>query len=73
MQAILGRRIAVVDNADWLLKVKLIDFLRDIGKHFTVNELVKRDIIRRRLETPTRAFPILNSRTRSSKGTTSSC
>lgn len=51
MQAILGRKITVVDNADWLLKVKLVDFLRDIGKHFTVNELVKRDIIRRRLET----------------------
>ena len=51
MQRILGRRITVVDNADWLLKVRLIDFLRDIGKHFTVNELVKRDIIRRRLET----------------------
>jgi tyrosyl-tRNA synthetase len=51
MQSILGRRITVVDNADWLLKVKLVDFLRDIGKHFTVNELVKRDIIRRRLET----------------------
>jgi tyrosyl-tRNA synthetase len=52
MQQILGRRIRVVDNADWLLKVKLVDFLRDIGKHFTVNELVKRDIIKRRLETP---------------------
>jgi tyrosyl-tRNA synthetase len=51
MQAILGRRIKVVDNADWLLKVKLVDFLRDIGKHFSVNELVKRDIIKRRLET----------------------
>lgn len=52
VQQILGRRITVVDNADWLLKVKLVDFLRDIGKHFTVNELVKRDIIKRRLETP---------------------
>lgn len=51
MQSILGRSIKVVDNADWLLKVGLVDFLRDIGKHFTVNELVKRDIIRRRLET----------------------
>ena len=50
MQHILGRRIRVVDNADWLLKVGLVDFLRDIGKHFTVNELIKRDIIRRRLE-----------------------
>lgn len=50
-QQILGRKIKVVDNADWLLKVKLVEFLRDIGKHFTVNELVKRDIIKRRLET----------------------
>ncbi len=42
----------MVDNADWLLKVPLVSFLRDIGKHFTVNELIKRDTIRRRLETP---------------------
>ncbi len=52
MQQILGRRITVVDNADWLLKIKLVDFLRDIGKHFTINELIKRDIIKRRLENP---------------------
>jgi len=52
MQRIVGTKVTVVDNADWLLKVKLVDFLRDIGKHFTVNELIKRDIIRRRLETP---------------------
>ncbi len=52
MQRIVGAHVTVVDNADWLLKVKLIDFLRDIGKHFTVNELIKRDIIRRRLENP---------------------
>ena len=42
----------MVDNADWLLKVRLIAFLRDIGKHFTVNDLVKRDIIAKRLITP---------------------
>lgn len=52
MQRIVGTNVTVVDNADWLLKVYLIDFLRDIGKHFTVNELVKRDIIKRRLENP---------------------
>ena len=52
MQTIIGSKITLVDNADWLLKVKLLEFLRDIGKHFTVNELVKRDIIKRRLETP---------------------
>lgn len=52
MQKIVGVKVTLVDNADWLLKEKLVDFLREIGKHFTVNELVKRDIIRRRLETP---------------------
>lgn len=52
MQRIIGTRVTLVNNADWLLKIKLVDFLRDIGKHFTVNELIKRDIIRRRLETP---------------------
>ena len=52
MQQIIGAKVKLVDNADWLLKVKLIDFLRDIGKHFTVNELIKRDIIKRRLDNP---------------------
>jgi tyrosyl-tRNA synthetase len=42
----------LVDNADWLMGLKLVPFLRDIGKHFTVNELVKRDIIKKRLDTP---------------------
>jgi len=45
------KSLKVVNNADWLKKVKLIDFLRDIGKHFTVNQLIKRDVIKRRLET----------------------
>jgi tyrosyl-tRNA synthetase len=44
--------LRLVDNADWLDKVKLIPFLREVGKHVTVNDLVKRDIIRKRLETP---------------------
>lgn len=52
MQRIVGAKVTVVDNADWLLKVKLVDFLRDIGKHFTINELIKRDIIKRRIEDP---------------------
>ncbi len=42
----------MVDNADWLMKIKLVPFLRDIGKYFTVNDLVKRDIIKKRLDTP---------------------
>lgn len=41
----------MVDNADWLSYVKLVPFLRDVGKYFTVNELVKRDLIKKRLNT----------------------
>lgn len=53
LKRILGNAsFKMVDNADWLLGVKLVPFLRDIGKHFTVNDLIKRDVIKRRLETP---------------------
>jgi len=41
--------IEFVNNNDWLGKLGLIDFLRDIGKHFTVNELIKKDAIATRL------------------------
>ncbi len=53
LKDILGRlSFRMVDNADWLTKVTLIPFLRDIGKHFTVNDLIKRDLIKKRLDTP---------------------
>ncbi len=53
LQDILGRTsFKLVDNADWLMKMKLIPFLRDVGKYFTVNDLIKRDVIKRRLENP---------------------
>ncbi|KND51988.1 MAG: tyrosine--tRNA ligase [Parcubacteria bacterium C7867-001] len=52
LQKIMGRKIEMVDNLSWLGKEGLLPFLRDIGKHFTVNELVKRDLIKRRLDTP---------------------
>jgi tyrosyl-tRNA synthetase len=42
----------MVDNADWLSKVKLLPFLRNVGKYFTVNDLIKRDLIKKRLDTP---------------------
>jgi len=47
-----GTSFTLVDNADWLTKVDLFSFLRDIGKHFTVNDLIKRETIKKRLETP---------------------
>lgn len=53
IQTVLGSlRFRMVDNAEWLKKVSLIDFLRDTGKYFTVNDLIKRELIKRRLDTP---------------------
>lgn len=39
-----------VDNADWLGPMPLLAFLRDVGKHFSVNDLLRRDSIRTRVE-----------------------
>lgn len=47
---LIGTSAETVNNADWLTGIKLIEFLRDIGKHFTVNALVKKDIMAERLE-----------------------
>jgi tyrosyl-tRNA synthetase len=38
------------NNADWLLKLNYIDFLRDIGRYFRVNEMIRADAYRARLE-----------------------
>lgn len=46
-----GSTFRLVDNAEWLTKIDLFTFLRDIGKHFTVNDLIKRDTIKKRLDT----------------------
>lgn len=40
----------LIDNGDWLNGIGLIDFLRDIGKHFTVNYMLAKDSVKRRLE-----------------------
>ena len=40
----------IANNADWLLKLNYIEFLRDIGKHFSVNTMIKAEGARQRLE-----------------------
>ncbi|HUQ91172.1 MAG TPA: tyrosine--tRNA ligase [Bryobacteraceae bacterium] len=40
----------LLNNAEWLNKLNFVEFLRDIGKHFSVNEMIKRDSVRTRLE-----------------------
>jgi len=39
----------LVDNADWLRPMDLFTFLRDVGKHFTVNQMVAKDSVKSRL------------------------
>ena len=39
----------VVNNADWLCAIPFLDFLRDVGKHFTVNVMMGKDSVRQRL------------------------
>jgi tyrosyl-tRNA synthetase len=39
----------MVNNADWLTTTPLTDFLRDIGKHFSVNTMIAKETIKRRL------------------------
>jgi tyrosyl-tRNA synthetase len=44
-----SRRALLVNNADWLRPLSLFSFLRDVGKHFTVNQMVAKDSVRSRL------------------------
>ena len=39
----------IVNNADWLATVDLMTFLRDVGKHFTVNYMLQKESVSRRL------------------------
>jgi len=60
-----GYDVTFVNNNEWLGELKLIEFLRDIGKHFTVNDLIKKDAIATRLASETGlsytefAYPLL--------------
>ncbi len=40
----------IVNNGDWLGRIDLLSFLRDAGKHFTVNYMLQKDSVNRRLE-----------------------
>ncbi len=40
----------LINNADWLRSINYLDFLRDIGKNFTVNTMIRRDSVRSRME-----------------------
>ena len=45
-------RALLLDNSAWLSKLSMIDFLRDVGKHFTINQMVAKDSVKTRFERP---------------------
>ncbi|HVG73166.1 MAG TPA: tyrosine--tRNA ligase [Vicinamibacterales bacterium] len=40
----------LVNNAEWLTKLTAIEFMRDVGKHFTVNAMLAKESVKRRIE-----------------------
>lgn len=40
----------LVNNAEWLTRLGAVEFMRDVGKHFTVNAMLAKDSVRRRIE-----------------------
>ena len=45
-----GNPARLVDNADWTVPFTFLDFLRDIGKHFSINMMIAKDSVRSRME-----------------------
>jgi tyrosyl-tRNA synthetase len=46
-----GARGAIMrDNAEWLLSLGAVDFMRDVGKHFTVNYMLQKESVKSRME-----------------------
>lgn len=45
-----GNPARLVDNADWTAPISFLDFLRDVGKHFSLNVMLAKDSVRSRME-----------------------
>jgi tyrosyl-tRNA synthetase len=46
----------LLDNASWLSELSMLGFLRDVGKHVTVNQMMAKEAVRARLERPDRGI-----------------
>jgi tyrosyl-tRNA synthetase len=40
----------MIDNAEWLVELRAVEFMRDVGKHFTVNYMLQKDSVKGRME-----------------------
>jgi len=45
-----GRGAILVDNGDWLRGLRTVEFMRDVGKHFTVNYMLQKESVKARLD-----------------------
>ena len=45
-----GNTPQIINNADWLRSITMMKFLRDVGKHFTVNYMIAKDSVKTRLD-----------------------
>jgi tyrosyl-tRNA synthetase len=51
IMSINGGKTKVIGNIDWLGKIKMIDFIRDVGKHFSIGAMLAKESIKSRIET----------------------
>nr|WP_325049581.1 tyrosine--tRNA ligase [Halomonas alkaliphila] len=52
MAAHLEAPFKVVNNAEWMSGINVIEFFRDVGKHFSMNAMINRESVKQRLERP---------------------
>lgn len=45
-----GLKIKIVNNYEWTKDLTALDFLREVGKHFSINVMISKDVVRNRLE-----------------------
>lgn len=48
----ISKPMIMVNNADWVKQINVIDFFRDVGKHFSVNTMISRESVKQRLQRP---------------------
>ena len=44
------KSVSIINNASWLSEIKMLDFLRDIGKYFSINNLIAKESVKKRIE-----------------------
>ncbi|MBY0418680.1 MAG: tyrosine--tRNA ligase [Pararheinheimera sp.] len=52
LQPVLSEPLQLVNNADWLTTLDVISFFRDVGKHFSINVMMRKESVRQRLKRP---------------------